>query len=397
MVKITKYLGQPLFTFKIILLLLITSVVGLANQKNVDFGKKNANLSDSLESIKICKWKDGAKTCVNFSFDDGLPSFRRISQVFDLYNFKASFFIIATTIQIDSIKDIYARGHEIASHSYSHPLFEVLDSSQIEYQIRKGKEVLENVLGVKCVTFGEPGNFRSQSCKAIAFKQHLFVRHYSEYDDINRIELDLQPKNLTLVIPTMLNGIAKGTIVEFVAHSINGEGFSPINETLLMQQLDLIRSYSNNGDIWVTTCKEGFCYENLYHEISLNKMVTGDTLKINFQNYNREKYADLDASNLSIEIPFSTATDLKCLTNFVGIKKLSDKFVLTTDLKRDTTLIIILNKPIFSYQGVQKNTKKDYLTEENRLLNYNIFNNDSLQDIFFISRKKIFANELYQN
>ena len=107
MVKITKYLGQPLFTFKIILLLLITSVVGLANQKNVDFGKKNANLSDSLESIKICKWKDGAKTCVNFSFDDGLPSFRRISQVFDLYNFKASFFIIATTIQIDSIKDIY--------------------------------------------------------------------------------------------------------------------------------------------------------------------------------------------------------------------------------------------------------------------------------------------------
>jgi len=79
MVKITKYLGQPLFTFKIILLLLITSVVGLANQKNVDFGKKNANLSDSLESIKICKWKDGAKTCVNFSFDDGLPSFRRIS------------------------------------------------------------------------------------------------------------------------------------------------------------------------------------------------------------------------------------------------------------------------------------------------------------------------------
>ena len=71
--------------------------------------------------------------------------------------------------------------------------------------------------------------------------------------------------------------------------------------------------------------------------------------------------------------------------------------MLTTDLKRDTTLIIILNKPIFSYQGVQKNTKKDYLTEENRLLNYNIFNNDSLQDIFFISRKKIFANELYQN
>ena len=356
MINANKFCYCQHFRIFIISLLFCFCNIISANTKIIAVEKKRSVLNDSLESIKICKWKNNAKTCVNFSFDDGLPSFRRISQIFDLYDFKASFFIIATTMQVDSVRDIYARGHEIASHSYSHPLFEVLDSSQIEYQIRKGQEILENTIGFKCLCFGEPGNFRSSLCESIAFKYHLFVRHYSEYKDVERIEMDLQPKNLIQIIPTIQQGISKGCIVEFVAHSINGEGFLPINESLFMQQLDSIKSYVQNGDVWVSTNKEGFSYENLYHEIVLNRTLLGDTLKLEFNNYNKAKYKDLDASVLSIEIPYSVAKDLYCPNDFVKGSRMNDKMIFTTDLKIDTCMILISNH-------MQQNIKNEKIND----------------------------------
>jgi len=391
MFKIFQNLYNQYLRLKLLHLLLLPSLVATAFVNKNTLNKISINLNDSLESIKICKWKNSAKTCVNFSFDDGLPSFRRISQLFDLCNFKASFFIIGTTMQIDSIKDIYARGHEISNHSYSHPIFENLDSINIEYQIRKGKELLENAIGSKCTCFGEPGNFRSQVCKKIAFKYHLFVRHYSEYDDVKRIELDLQQKNLSLVIPTLQMAISTGNIVEYVAHSINGEGFSPINEDLLLQQLKFIKNYENNGDIWVTTVSEGFCYENLFHEISLIKTLTGDTLKLNFLNYNYEKYKDLSTSLLSVEIPFSIAQDICCLTDFTEIKKMSDKFVINIDLKRDTTLILILNNPkiniVSPFLKDKKITSQTFEKNTDSSISKDIFTN---YELFICEKNAIF-------
>jgi peptidoglycan/xylan/chitin deacetylase (PgdA/CDA1 family) len=295
-----------------------------------------------LDLIKLCKWKNDAKTCVNFSFDDGLHCFRKISQIFDLYGFKATFFVIANTLQVDSIKDMSTRGHEIANHSYSHPLFEVMDSIGLDYQIRKGQEILENALGIKCVTFGEPGNFKSQLCAEITFKYHLFDRHYSEYPEVNRIELDLQQDNMDSFIPFINNAISSGLILQVVSHGIDGEGYRPLTGDLIAQELNSVKSLAESGDVWVTTVKEGLCYENLYHDLTLDKSIHGDTLYLNFLNYNIEKYKDLVASPISIQVPKSICKAVSCLTDFVEVKELSDKFVVTTDLKRDTTLVFVL-------------------------------------------------------
>jgi len=337
-----KYLNS-LFTLILISFLFCnTYIFARQNSGKSEIIKSNNIVVDSLDFIKICKWKDDAKTCVNFSFDDGLPSFRRISQIFDLYDFKASFFVIASTMQIDSVKDICARGHEIASHSFSHPLFEVLDSSKIDYQIRKGQEMIENALGIKCICFGEPGNFKSYLCSEIAFRYHLFVRHYSEYPEIKRLELDLRQSNNEKFIPILNTAISNGSLLEIVSHGINGDGYLPLSEDLIFQELNIIKGYTQTGDVWLTTVKEGISYENLYHEISLDKSIEGDTLKLNFRNYNKEKYKDMDASILSIEIPYTICKEINCLTDFVQVKELPEKFVLTTDLKKNTSLEVLL-------------------------------------------------------
>lgn len=336
-----KFFIKP-FTVLIIFIFSFNNIIAQSFTKTT--AKKEYTFNqDSLDLIKICKWKNDAKTCVSFSFDDGLPSFRRISQLFDMFGYKASFFVVGTTLQIDSLRDIVYRGHEIANHSYSHPLFDILDSTMVDYQIRKGQEMIENALGVKCICFGEPGDYKSSSCSEIAFKYHLFVRHYSEYQDIQRIELSWQQSNTDKIMPNINDAISRGLLLQVIAHGINGEGYLPITENLIIQALNSIKDFVQNNDVWIATVKEGISYENFYHEVSIEKFMSGDTLTINFRNYKREKYKDLDASILSVEIPYSVSNQISCLTNFVQIKEFSNKFVLTADLKRDTSLVIVLN------------------------------------------------------
>lgn len=54
------------------------------------------------------------------------------------------------------MKEIYRRGHEIASHGYSHRL--VYDQSTLEFKadIRLSKDILEHLIGSKVTGYRAP-------------------------------------------------------------------------------------------------------------------------------------------------------------------------------------------------------------------------------------------------
>lgn len=54
--------------------------------------------------VKICYWEDDDKTFVNFSFNDGCKSQKKISQLFDQYNLKCTFFIISGYMDDDFLQ-----------------------------------------------------------------------------------------------------------------------------------------------------------------------------------------------------------------------------------------------------------------------------------------------------
>lgn len=136
--------------------------------KNAIF-TSNAISANVLDSIKICAWKNGAHTCVNFSFDDNCYSHKKISEILDHYNFKGTFFVISSYMFVDSLKDMCARGHEIGSHSYSHPALGTLDSTAIDFQVRTSKQMIENMFGIHCVSFAEPyGSWSALSRRIIS-------------------------------------------------------------------------------------------------------------------------------------------------------------------------------------------------------------------------------------
>ena len=128
------------------------------NNKKIVFEKTKSALTNATESINICKWKYDAQTCMNFSFDDNNTSHKKISEFLDQYNFKGTFFVIASYLNSEIINDLIKNGHEIGNHSYSHVNLSssTIDSSEIDFQIRQSKLMIENATGIKCLSFTEP-------------------------------------------------------------------------------------------------------------------------------------------------------------------------------------------------------------------------------------------------
>lgn len=340
--------------------------------------------NDDLAAIKVCKWKNNASTCLVFSFDDNNLSSKSIAQVFDKYGYKCTFFVNSSYMYVDSLKLICENGHEIGNHTYSHVDLTNLDSTQAGFQIRKGKEMIENALGVKCVSIAEPGHLKNSQTIAIEQDYHLFDRDFSAYT-VHDFKPLLSSTKLSTIITYLKNGIKTGNILFLDGHGIEGDGYSPITKDFLVTLLDSVKRYSNTNDLWVTTLKDGVQYENLYHELKLEKTIKDDTLKILFVNYNKEKYKDLDISPISVEIPLTLYSDFLCVNKSVEIQKFPDKSVLNIDLKNDTSLVLILNS--FKNKNVTLN--------EVHFSNFDISPNPANQILNLKSSDEILQVEIY--
>jgi len=303
---------------------------------------QDSTLKDLLESIKICKWKGGAKTCANYSFDDSWASHNEVSRILDQYNYKGTFFVISMTMLVDSLRDIFSRGHEIGSHTVMH--YDLNNANVVEdtFQLSKSKEMIENAIGAECVSFAEPHHIESTLATKIAFSYYLFIRNHSEYQHHNILPMDSELK-IEDFMKYVDAGVQKEDMLLFSGHGIDGDGYSPMKRAFFIQTLDYVKSYTDSGVIWVATIKEGEQYENLYHEVSMDKEQYGDTIRFNFSNYDKEKYKDLASSPISLEIPFRMCKGIKSLTDSVEINKAADRYVITTDLKRSTGLVLVLN------------------------------------------------------
>jgi peptidoglycan/xylan/chitin deacetylase (PgdA/CDA1 family) len=378
--------------FTLILFLLIgikQFALGRSQFENTKMTNPNVNLSNFLNSINICKWKEGANTCLNISFDDNCKSQMQISRIFDQYGYKASFFIISSILnkwycmKTDSVRDICKRGHEIGNHTYSHTLqFQTEpDSSKIDFEVRTAKEMIEDSFKIKCVSFADPYHQNSSLSRRIVFRYNLFSRDYSIYTTYQRLDID-STLRINAVMSYFKKGIQSGNMLIMCGHGIDNDGYSPITKSLLVQILDSAKKYVNAGKIWITTLKEGEQYDNLFHEIILEKEVHGDTLILNFSNYNKEKCQDVAASYISVEIPYSLTKDITVLSDSVELKTLSDRCVLTADLKRDTTLVVLIKglvnltnfksaNPMIIYPNPVSNTL--YLSTKDQISSLDIY------------------------
>jgi len=73
---------------------------------------------------------------------------RKILDLFDQYNYKATFFVLGWVAQRypDIVTDIYNRGHEVACHGYSHQLIYNQTPEVFKEETVKAKRILEDII-----------------------------------------------------------------------------------------------------------------------------------------------------------------------------------------------------------------------------------------------------------
>jgi len=332
--------------YTILIILTTIAITDCFAQKLIENHSKsyiNSSDTNQLNQIKICQWNEGSNTCVSLTFDDNQKTHKQISFILDKYGFKGTFFAISSYMRIVDLKDILSRGHEIGNHSNTHPYFPNLDSLAIENEVIQGKDAIEKTFGIKCVSFATPGHGTNPLVKRIILSHKLFIRNESEYSEINRDRAYFIPSTTIKSICSSLNNAIKNkTMLLIVGHGIDGDGNDVVTTDFLKQSLDTIQKYAKRNDVWVATLKDGAQYENLFHELNLEKKLVGDTVKIKINNYLKEKYQSLNSSPISIEIPTECFGQVRYLYDSIEIKHLPTKDIVTIDLKKSTQLSFLI-------------------------------------------------------
>ncbi|MBU3131433.1 polysaccharide deacetylase family protein [Clostridium gasigenes] len=107
---------------------------------------------------------------INWAETDYLYS---ILEVLDKYNVKGTFFIMGGWVNYtpenkEKLLKIYKEGHEVASHSYIHPIFTKIGKDRIKEELDKTDKIIEETIGIKPKLFRFPsGEYNEQSFNTV--------------------------------------------------------------------------------------------------------------------------------------------------------------------------------------------------------------------------------------
>lgn len=119
--------------------------------------------SEKYEAIPLSYDIDqigAAKNKIVLSFDDG-PDRRWTPRILDVLKKKratAVFFVIGEGANIapDILRREYNEGHEIGNHTFTHPKFDEISTTEVKWQLNLTQRLIESTLGVKCLLFRPP-------------------------------------------------------------------------------------------------------------------------------------------------------------------------------------------------------------------------------------------------
>lgn len=131
--------------------------------------------AQSVGSVSVKTWAGNKKAAFSFSFDDGFKTqIDNAAPVLDKYGFKGTFYVIAGSLvdqgqQLiwrygtwDGFKRLADEGHEIGSHTMTHPDLtklaqgDIYTQGTLDYELYQSKKIIEQKIGHKVITLGYP-------------------------------------------------------------------------------------------------------------------------------------------------------------------------------------------------------------------------------------------------
>ncbi len=141
-----------------------------ANKDYIKLANKNipSNVPLDVKAPKYMK-VDNNKKMVAITLDDG-PHKTLTDQAmtaFEKYGGRGTFFELGEKMakNPDVVKDVYERGHEIGSHTYSHAQLTKLDADKLDEEIRNTQNTCFNITGSEPTLVRPPYGLRNDNVK----------------------------------------------------------------------------------------------------------------------------------------------------------------------------------------------------------------------------------------
>ena len=233
---------------------------------------------------QIAKWYDDKKAAVSVNFDDNLPGqFSTALPILNAKGVKATFYVITNTAgtQWPLLQSAIDAGHEVGSHSVSHPLNlnpPALTQVQIEAEMKDSHDaLLTNLTGQSSLSiswpYGKGGGGSDSVVRRIAKKYYFAARNttagtvngdaYTHYQNayFSAFGRDYYMQSGGILMASTTTKANIGTFITEIIktngwfspfyHAVNQVGgYNNVTTELFQQHIDTIAS--QGADLWIT-------------------------------------------------------------------------------------------------------------------------------------------------
>ena len=212
---------------------------------------------DIFAAHTITTWPDNKTGAVSLTFDDGMASQQTLAiPALDARGMKGTFFVITDKVAGDwgPWMNAAVNGHEIGSHTLSHPYLTLLTPTQAQVELQSSQSIIDNaVTSQKAVTLAYPYGDYNSSVQSIARNYYIAARGVNcglNYDPIDFYGINAcSPDSLDDVYLWTDAAQTQGAWMVFFAHSLDGTGYGD----WLIGDLTNYLDYLKTKNLWVGT------------------------------------------------------------------------------------------------------------------------------------------------
>ncbi len=124
------------------------------------------------------KWKNNKQGALSLTFDDNSWDRNTQAGILEEYGLRGTFYVVTGELPeyAGMFTNIFLRGHEIGSHSVTHPSMSSLTLDQIRDELKISKATIEALTGVPCVSFTYPYGDSPEIAQPVMGEYYLSAR-----------------------------------------------------------------------------------------------------------------------------------------------------------------------------------------------------------------------------
>ncbi|MEQ8581522.1 MAG: polysaccharide deacetylase family protein [Marinoscillum sp.] len=244
------------------------------------------------ENYEVATWGGFKTSAVSYTFDDNTGNQLPVAlPLFDQYDFKVTLYTVTNWgPDWTALRKASDNGHEVASHTISHPSLPSISVEEQETQLQQSQSTIRsNVPNAEVLTIAYPncniGDLATIEKYYIAGRicsGQIIPAKPGDYYRLSAMIVGSQGGvNSASAFQTKVESAkSSGGWAVFLIHGIDNDGgYSPVSSAVLSDHVDFMNA--NSDDYWVGTFAEVVKYIKERESVSIaESSITDDSLKV---------------------------------------------------------------------------------------------------------------------